>query len=449
LPSSIKSISPVMVELDITVPEAEIAAATDKAYAKLAREVRVRGFRKGKTPRGVLRRLFGDAVLSEVRSDLIPRAFVEALAENDLQPLGEPDLDFDRTEEEEGGFRFTAKVEVAPRLERIDWEGIELRRRPTTPDDEEVDRELERLRRSQAAAVDLDEPRPARAGDVVSVDLKRWQDGEWKDSARGQEIPLDAADGTPEPLLGALLGAEQGEEKLVDFGEPAEGRERVRFMAEVTAVRERRLPELDDELAKDLGDFETLEDLRRDVAEKIEETREESQRDGLQRQLLDQLAEKNEMELPENVVRRQTEAMHQELGQMLGGLEERTGDEERDEQQAEMMRTAREGSEQRAREMVRRHFLVREIARHAEIEVGDDDMEAEMSRIAEKTGAPAPKIRAELGHGDHRAQLEMRLLEDKVFEYALGKVRIVEVEDDEELEAPESDDAGDRPDTEQ
>ncbi|MFO8072019.1 MAG: trigger factor [Polyangia bacterium] len=449
MPSSIKRISPVLIELDITVPRAEIAAAADKAYAKLAREVRVRGFRKGKAPRGVLRRLFGDAVLSEVRGELVPRAFVQALAENDLQPLGEPELDFDQIVEEDGGFHFTAKVEVAPQLERIDWEGVELRRRPTTPDDEEVDRELERLRRSQAAAVDLDEPRPARAGDLVTVDLKRWQDGEWRDSAQGQEIPLDPVDGTPEPLLEALEGAEPGEEKVIDFGESEEGRERVRFMAKVTAVRERCLPELDDELAKDLGDFETREELRRDVVKKMKETREESQRDGLQRQLLDELAEKNEMELPENVVQRQTEAMRQELGRVLGGLDEQSGDDEQDEQQAEMMRTMQEGSEQRAREMVQRHFLVREIARHADIEVSDDDVESEVSRIAEKSGAPAPKIRAELGHGDQRARLEMRILEDKVFEYALGKVKILEVEDDEEEETSESDEAGDRPDTEQ
>ena len=418
--STVKDLSPVHKELTVTVPAAEIEKAADRVYAKLAKEARVRGFRKGRVPRGVLRRMFGKAVLMDVRGDVVASAFAEAVAEHALEPVDEPDIEVGDIEAGKD-YQFTVRLHTAPRLDEMTYDGIELERRRVEVPEERVREELEKLRARMATAVELEKPRPAAEGDLVLVELERFEDGEWKETSMPpQEIVLEKG-GVRDEFVEALTGAEVGDRPVVELGGPEDPEERrTRFRATVTEIKGRVLPELDDELAKDTGAFDTLEELTADVERRLRESLEEAERDRLKNALYEELVEKNPMELPEGLVHKQGEAMKAQFQGMFGG------DGGVDESVA---KTLAEGAEQNARRLVHRHFLTREAARHAEIEVTDADVDAELERMAKRSGMPLPRVRAELADAGRRAELEAELLERKVVDFALGQVKVTEVDE--------------------
>jgi trigger factor len=423
----VKNLSPVLLELSVTVPAVEIDRAVDQAIGKLARETRLPGFRRGKVPRAVIQRMFGKALLADLRGELVAGAYVEALAEHGIDPVAEPELDIERFGELARGrdFEFAIEVPIAPRLEQARFEGVEIRRRPMELPADLIDKELESIRARLATAVDLDEPRPARVGDLLRVEVERRLDGGWKRS----EPPVDELILDPEHVseqfVEALSGAVPGDVREVELPPPEGAGTGLGFRFRVVELKERRLPVLDDELARDASEFETLAELRADIERHAREVREAEERKRLRHDLFDALREKNELELPETLVRRQARAMQENLRGMLGlGSGESAADEAGRAVQDAMLA----GAEKTAREIVHQHFLVRELARLHDLEVTEADVAAEFEALAARSGLPVPRVRAEFAKEGRRHELEARLLEDKVFDFALARVTVLEAE---------------------
>ncbi len=435
MPSTVKTLSPVLCELRITVPAARVDEVVEKAIGRLARETKLAGFRRGKVPRAVIQRMFGKALLADLRGELVAGAYVDALEEHGIEPVAEPEIEVERFGELTRGqdFEFTIEVPIAPRLEQVSFEGIEVARRPVEVPADLVDRQLADIRSRLATAVDLDEPRPASTGDLVSVELERRIAGEWKKS----EPPVDQLVLEPgeirEEFIAALTGTIPGDEREIELPAPDEGAEGLKFRARVIGVQERRLPDLDDELAKDASEFETLAELRADIERQAREAKETEERKRLRHDLFDALRQANPMDLPETLVRRQTRAVQDNLRGMLG-LD--SGEQEGDEAGHAVREAVLAGAEKTAREIVHQHFLLRELARLHELETTDADVEAEIEHIAARSGMPVPRLRAELAKDDRRHELAARLLEDKVFDFALARVKVVETV------APPDDDTG-------
>jgi trigger factor len=420
--STVNDLSPVKKELSIELSSDEVKQAVDKAYGQLSREARVRGFRRGKAPRGVLRRMYGKAVLSEVRGELVAQAFVAALKEHDIDPISEPEIDAGDLVEGQG-YAFKVTIETTPRLEAVELEGVELERYRVEVAPELVEAELTRLQSSMATARDLDEPRPVAVGDLVRIHVQRWEEGEWRaGESPEQEIVLEQGS-LPDELVTALDGAAVDEEKVVELESRGPGDERNRLLVRVLGIRARQLPEIDDEFAKDVGDFEDLGALKGDIEQRLKEMLESNENERLRHALFTQVREQNPLELPKGLVERQTEAMKAQFQGVLDSAEKpEDGDDEG------RLKRLDDGANDAARSVIHHHLLLREMARLWEVEVADDEVEEELKIVAERAGLPLPMVRAEYGKGPRIDELRNNLLERKVFDLALGKVKIKEVE---------------------
>jgi len=422
LSSIIKKLSPVEVEIEITVPVDAVGAAIEGALARVGREAQIRGFRKGKAPRAVVRRMYGKAVLGELRAELVSEHYVAALNEHDLDPVADPELVNPGDLEDGKPFTCTLKVEVGPRLEALDVDGIELERRKIAPSASEIDEELRRIQSAMAKTTALAAPRPAQAGDAIRLEIRRWRDGAWQEQPLPpQELVLREDDMRPE-LFAALPGLGVGDEREVVFPPEAPETEPAKFLCKVLEIKERALPAIDDELAKDVGDFETLAALRDDIAKKRAESLERDEEKRQRHELFDRLREKNPLELPPRVVAQQADMMaSQLLGMMSRGSPEEGLAKDAAEKLGDSARSA-------AREIVHQHFLVREIARLGSLAVTDEDVEAELAQMAAATGLPLPQIKARMAQGSRLTELKVGLMERKVFDFVKPKVKITDID---------------------
>jgi trigger factor len=422
LSSIIKKLSPVEVEIGITVPAESVGAAIEGTLSRLGREAQIRGFRKGKAPRSVVKRMYGKAVLGELRAELVSEHYVAALAEHGLDPVADPEL-VDAGEVEEGKpFTCSLKVEVGPRLESLNVDGIELARHKSAPSPAEIDEELRRLQSAMAKTTPLAVQRPAAVGDAVRLEIRRWRDGAWQEPPLPpQELVLTEDAMRPE-LYAALPGLEVGAEREVVFQADEPGAEPAKFLCKVLEIKGRALPELDDELAKDVGDFETLAALRDDIAKKHAAALEREEEKRQRHELFDKLREKNPLELPPRVLAQQAEMM---TTQLLGMMGRGSGEEGLAADAAEKLG---ESAKTAAQEIVHQHFLIREIARLNKLEITDEDVEAELVQMAAATGLPLPQIKARMAQGSRLSELKVGLMERKVFDFVRPKVKIVDID---------------------
>jgi trigger factor len=422
LSSIIKKLSPVEVEIEITVPAADVGAAIEGALSRIGREAQIRGFRKGKAPRSVVKRMYGKALLGELTSELVSEHYVAALTEHDLDPVTDPELKSSGEVEEGKPFTCTLRVEVGPRLEALAVDGIELERRKSAPSPAEVDEELRRLQSVMAKTTPLASPRPAQVGDAVRLEIRRWRDGAFQEQPLpAQELILSEEELRPE-LFAALPGLSAGDEREVVFPPEGPDTEPAKFLCKVLEIKERALPAIDDELAKDMGDFDTIAALREDIAKKRTEALERDEEKRLRHELFEKLREKNPLELPPRVLEQQAEAMaNQLLGMMGPGASEEGPGKDVAEKLGESATLA-------AKEIVHQHFLLREIARLHGLSITDEDVEAELAQMAAATGLPLPQIKARIAQGGRLSELKVGLMERKVFDFVRPKVKITDVD---------------------
>ena len=438
--SNIKMLKPILAELTVDVSKEDVTKAIEKAYATLSRTAQVRGFRKGKVPRAVLQRLYGEAILQEVRGDIVNNHLFTALIENKLDPISQPQIDIPNLKKGED-FSFKATFEVRPTVDKVDYSGIEVEKLKVSVSDEDVSQELERIRGSLASVSDLSEPRPAAKGDVAIIALKRWEDGEWKESSGLPEQEVVVGEGqAPEQIDDAIVGMSIDEEKVVNMGTAGtEGEEsQIRYMLSLKALKERKLPEVDDELAKDTGKYDSLDALKADIEKHIVEMRERHENQRLRGALFAKLLEKNPMELPPSLVERHAQAMKQQLvGQFMSQMNE--------EQSAAMLKGLEEGTRKSAEEAVHQHLLSLEIARIENISVSDEDIDKEIEERATAAGIPVPMLKAELNKENRRQEFSHEILERKIFDFVKSSVKIIDV--DTLSEPAEDEAASDEPDT--
>lgn len=425
--SSFEMNSPVHITLSVTVEKEDVLKAVEKAYATLKRTAQVRGFRRGKTPRAVLQRLYGPAILQEVRSELINGQLLAAMLEHELDPLSQPDLDLPELTTGEA-YSFKASFEVRPKIDKIDYSGIELERLKVTVSKEDIDDELEKIRKTVASVSDLTEARPAEKGDVAVVKMKRWNEGKWHDGGFPEQEIIIGDEQAPKKIDEALLGMNVGDEKVVDMGSETDMEEsRMRYLVTLTALKERTLPTIDDELAKDTGRYETLDELKADIEKNLLETRKQQEDQRLRQVLLEKLRVKNPIELPPTMVNRHAEALAAQLTQQLGGSMP-------DDKAQEIIQGFQAGSRKTAEEMVHQSLITLAIAKIEKLIVEDADVDEEIENRAEAAGIPVPMLKAELNKEGRRQEMMNYLLERKIFDFVKSVVTITDVD---ELTVPE------------
>jgi trigger factor len=412
----VENVSPVERKVTIEVDPARVAQEMERAYSGLGRRVKLRGFRPGKAPRKVLERHFRAEVESEVAEKIVQQTFAEAVRVESIDLVAPPHVSISEGVAEGKPLRYTARVEVKPKLEPKDYRGLEVKRRPPEVTDEMISAELGRIQESLAKLVPVEGRFEAQEGDWAVVDHEGTIEGEPFDGARAEGVTVKVAPGAiSEGNLGLLAGKKLGE--TVELDEPFAEDHRnealrgkvARMRVTLKALKERQLPALDDELAKSLGaeGVETLDQLRARIRADLEKREERRAEVELKDGLVHAALAKNEFEVPPALVERAIDAMIEGAAERFA----RSGIDIRQLQldQARMRADLRE----QALLQVRGRLLLEAIAEAEKIEVSEEEVQAELARIAGELGTSLAKLQQQMRGNDGREALRNKLREDK------------------------------------
>jgi trigger factor len=413
----VEQLSGVKCKLSIEIPAKKVTEALDRAYQDLRRKVKLKGFRPGKVPRSILERYYGDRIQYEVTQTLIQESYPKSLEEKDLSPVSQPDIQDVQFRPGED-FRYTAVVEVKPRIDLQDYSDLSLEPREVHVTDEDVETRIQEIRERFATLEDVEEDRPVQEGDIVLVEHRAlWQGKPVEQGAPKEQMLELRSDRTEETLLKALVGRRPGEEVEVPHTFPedfpvkeAAGKEGS-LQITIRKIQKKVLPELDDEFAKRLGPYEDLEDFKAKVRQDMEEAERERIRSEMNEALIQQLLDRHSFEVPEAMVEAQIQEMIQNTRRRLaahGMTLEQTG------QGPEQLRVRYRPTAEKA---VRTSLLLEAIALKEGIQVTDDDLQKAFERIARRTGQEVDQVRRFYEDPAAKASLEESLLEEKTLDF--------------------------------
>ena len=407
----------ITIEIPSDVVDQEIERVT-RGYSK---QVRLPGFRPGKVPPSVIRQRFREQILHDVLHDLVPRAIEDALTERGIEPVDTPNVkDVDIREGQP--LKFTAAFETLPPFDPGDLSTIELRQPPVTIEADAVDQTLQRLR-ERAARLEPVEGRPAADGDTLIADLDRRDASGETQHHEGVPIELGAP-ANPPGFDAQLAGMGPGEQKTftVHFPEDHAVKELagadVEYTVRVKELRHRVLPDLDDEFAKDVGDFETLDALRERIERDLTEEAEQAAKRQVRADLLKQLAQRITFELPLPLVDREIDRRLEEFARRLmeQGIDPR-------EANIDWARF-REAQREPAQQAVAGALVLDEIARRESLVVTPEDLDKEIEQFAERSGRTPAAVRAQLEKEGGISRLSAGLRREKAVDFALSRAKM-------------------------
>jgi trigger factor len=422
---SVQEESSVARRLEVEIDSAQVDAAYDRAYRDLARRVRVRGFRPGKAPRGVLEKLYAGAVADEVEHALVAGSLPQALQESGLAPASEPTVDAPPPVPG-AGFRYVARVEVRPEITLPSLAGLPAKKPRVEVGVADVEGELERLRQHEAALLEEPEGTPAAPGHVVQLDYEGTIDGRPFEEGRGRDVAVELGSGRllpgfEEQLVGARAGdAREVRVRFPDDWQPASlaGREAV-FAVRLKTIQRREVPELDDEFAKDLGEFESLAALRERVRADLVAARERDSRGVLVRTLLDAVLARASFEVPAGLVDAQ---LQRRLRQAHGELERSVP---HDVLHTQLERWEREWRGVAERE-VREELVLDAVARARGIEVEEGELQARLERLAGDEPGEGKKLRKRWEERGLLPALRAGMAREKALDMLLAEAEVEE-----------------------
>ncbi len=366
--SAVETLSPTRVKLTVEVPFDELKPSMDAAYGRIAQSVNVPGFRKGKVPARVIEQRFGrGAVLEEAVNDALPKAYDEALRENSIVPVGRPELDVTELQDGEA-LTFTAEVEVRPEFELPDYSSLTVAVANAVPDEADVDEQLDGLRGRFANLKEVE--RPAADGDVLLVDIAgATAEGDAVEDLVGNAMSYElGTDGMLPGFDDAVRGAVKDEVRTFEFVPENGDWAGVTLVvtATVKAVRERELPALDDDFAQLASEFDTVEELRNDIRERLTQGKRLEQGAEARNNVLQVLLDSIDIPLPEGVIAAEVEEHFTD------------GHDSGEEHRAEV--------EQQARESLKSQFVLDKIAEKEEVAVGETELSAWLIQQAPRYG---------------------------------------------------------------
>jgi trigger factor len=374
--------------LTVEVEASEVDTALDQAFKKVVKKVNVPGFRKGKMPRKLFEQRFGvESLYQDALDILLPKAYGDAVEETGIEPVDRPEVDIEKMEQG-SNLVFTAKVIVKPEVKLGEYKGLEVEKTETEVTDEDVQSELTRLQEQQAELV-VKEDGAIENGDTVNLDFEGFVDGEAFEGGKAENYSLEIGSGSFIPgFEDQLVGEKAGAEKDVNVTFPEEyhaeelaGKPAV-FKVKIHDIKSKQLPELNDEFAKEAeGDAETLEDLKKELRTKLEESKKQEAENQTRETVIEKASENAEIEIPEAMVNTELDRMVQEFGQRLQmqGMNldlyyQFSGTSEE---------ALREQMKEDAQKRVRTNLVLEAIVEAENIEVSEEEIDAELNKMAE------------------------------------------------------------------
>ncbi|GAB6909320.1 trigger factor [Desulfosarcina cetonica] len=415
--------------MHIEIPDADVSHALDDAYKSLKKTAKVKGFRPGKTPRGVLERLYRKDVHADVVSKLIQDNYVQALTETQLKVVGSPVVD--PPELNPGSdYCFTAEVEVHPEIADIDFAGLQLTKTLYQATDEEVDVQIKMMQKNMAKRVPIDETRPAQIGDFVQVDYEGFKDGNPFDEAKKTEnFVIKLGDGhITQDFDNGVVGMNPGEEKDITVTFPEDyfnkklSGHTVDFKVKLNEIRKEELPEIDDALAKQLGAFNTIDEVRQKIMENLKQGYDKRSEQELNEQIFSQLLEKTEFEVPDVMV-------DYELNHIISDAERSFSYHNKTFEEAGISKESlAEKYRDTAEKQVRRQLILGKIIEQEKMELSEDALQSGFAEMAEVYNQPVEMVKGFYEKsGDQLELFKHALLEKQAIKLIMDRNEIESV----------------------
>lgn len=431
--TEVTDVSPTRKEIRIEIEPSLIRSTYDRISDEYSKAANVPGFRPGHAPRSVVRTRYKNEIRSEVLRELLPDAVNNAIGEHSLAAIGEPNVELDNTEalENLGEAPLTVKVgvEVLPEINVDNYKGIEAKRSVRPIKDSDIDKTIENLRDASASLQPV-EDRGAELGDTVTLNAL----GKWVETPEEEPIKVDDVEvvlggpGVQQEFTDNLLGVRPDDKKTFvveypeDFSSPGLAGKKVEYEVDVTAVRRKELPEVDDEWVKSLGydfDVETFKsNIRKDLEMRMKFDADRRLRDSIIRQLIDA----HPFEVPETLIEQQTnQRLHTVVSEMMGrGFDPRSANFN--------WEGAREELKGQAEDDVRASVLLDQIAEAENITVSDEEVEAEIDAIAAASQQPKEQVLAALTKSGGERSIAHRLRNRKALDLLIENANITEAE---------------------
>jgi trigger factor len=408
--------------LEITIPIEDVEKETNRVVESLSQRVRLPGFRPGKVPVGIIRTRFSSDIREEVIRNLVPKRFQKEVEDRNLRVVGTPDITDVHFHSGEP-LRFKAEFEVSPEFELQDYRGLTVAYQDPEVSDDDVARRIEELREQKADYVNVD-PRPAEDGDHAVVALEALSGLE--KPLKQDEVMLHVGG---QDTLGAftenLRGMSPGDEKEFDvrypddFGDAKLAGKSVRFRAAMKGIRRKELPELNDEFAKDLGDYLTMDELRAEVRKSLLREKEYLAQQEAKNKLVEKLVEMHEFPVPQAYLDRQIE---NQVEQYLRAVAASGGDPRSVKLDWQKVR---ESQREQATKDVKASLLLERIADREAIEVMQDEVDREVQRIARQDREPVAAVRRRLEEQGVLRRIASRIRTEKTLTFLFEHARKV------------------------
>lgn len=414
--------------LTVEVDAAQVDAALDQAFKKVVKKVNVPGFRRGKIPRKMFEARFGvESLYQDALDILLPAAYGQAVRETAIEPVDRPEVDVEQIGKGKN-LIFKATVTVKPEVKLGDYKNLTIEPKEFTVTDEQVAEELKRMQERHAELVVIEEG-PAETGDLVQIDFEGFQDGVAFEGGKAENYSLELGSGTFIPgFEEQVAGMKVGEEKDIQLTFPEEyhspslaGKEAL-FKVKLLGIKRKNLPVLDDEFAKDVSEFDTLEELKADTKKKLEERAAQEKETYIREQLLLKASENAEIDIPGVMIDQELDQMVNEFGQRLrmqgmdldlyyqfSGMDE---SQLRDQMRADATTRVRSG------------LTLEAIAKAENIEVTEDDVTAELNKLASVYGRPADELRKIFASQDGLAGLKNDIQARKTIDLLVAENKV-------------------------
>jgi trigger factor len=422
--AEIESLGAVRRKLTVTVPVEVVTGEFEKAYRSIQRKIVMPGYRRGHVPMKTVRQLYAGDVKGEVAQEMIPRAWREAIDSVKADPIGGPSIQ-DYTLEEGSPLSFTAEFDVRPEIKLPDYRGMKLVKEIAEVTEADVTAVLEDLRLKTAPVRTVEEARGARRGDIAVIDFEGFIGEAALPGGKGAEYPLELGSASFIPgFEDALVGALAGESREFTVTMPADyhaeeaaGKE-VLFKVTVKVLKERVLPAFDDEFARDVGEYENLEDLRRKVHGNMTEVREKEARTGLKDRAIAALQAAVDFELPASLVEEEVENGVRNMARQLSyrGISVEEG--------KRILEESRDDLRQGAARRVKTTMILEEVAKAEGLTIGPEDLERGLREMAARYRKPIPELKKEMIKNGVMEGFRSMLLEEKALDLIVDAAEI-------------------------
>jgi trigger factor len=420
----VEELSPVEKKLSIEVENARVAEELTRAYSALGKQVKLPGFRQGKVPRRILEQRFREQVEDEVIQRVVQNAWLEAVRQHNVEAVAPPQVTNNSGLKADGPFSFEARVEVKPKVEAKDYQGLPLTRPDTQVTDKDVEDRLEQVRQSMARLEPVEGRDVAQLGDFATVDYVATVDGKEFPGSKAEGVTVEITAGElVESNVAALEGAKVGEAKEIDYTFPADYRvedvkgKTARFKFDVKALKKKVVPELNDDFAKETGEAQTLEELRGKVRTDLETGKRTSAQGAERAAILKALIERNAFDVPKSMVERTIDNM---LENRLRAMA-RMG---MDPRQLNLdFNRLREDLREEATQEVKGALLIEAIAQKENIQATDEDVEKKIEELAKEANQAVAVVRKYFKGPQERQGLSLRLREEKTIEFLKGQAK--------------------------